>query len=395
MLIKLILIILISISTSALAFEPDLSINYPNFNKENFLDINKAQYDENLNEQWYHTENGWRISSHSLTTDLLYLNSEIKLVNELSDRVAVRVNYQQEIFYTEKDIEAPQLELEIKPSDKYPITTSLIGTTDYNKTKSELGLAFTVGKRTASYFRLSDLVVDYYFNEKTNSPSSYLKQQHITSINSAYYWSENIYLRFDYSYYSPMDFLYDDLLTHFKHKGYEYDGFIKYKTNTNNSYKLSIKGFEFNKSITGTTNQGQDLSYHSVDIKWLARQQHTHPMTFGYRDDDFSNDIFSTTTFASVLDYPFSSRQIYSTIEHQYAANKSWKLGLYIGMTKEPNDFNNPDSDKRVYEGKFDITWAYHAKNKKSAVYVHFALNLDDLENDPGDGGGVTYQSTF
>lgn len=74
----------------------------------------------------------------------------------------------------------------------------------------------------------------------------------------------------------------------------------------------------------------------------------------------------------------------------------SWQPGLYIGNTNEPNDFYLPDEDHSdETESKLNFVWAHHAADKKASFFFHISLNLDDLANDPGDDGGMTYQSTF
>ncbi|MCK5335921.1 MAG: hypothetical protein KAQ67_07155 [Gammaproteobacteria bacterium] len=392
------LFVLISLlySLQSQAFDNDFSINRPNFNTENFLDISYVQFSDQLDEQWYQTENGWRIASHSLTKNLLYTNTEVKLFNELSDSVNIRLNYQQEVYYIEKDIPSPQLEVEIRPYSDYEISFSIIGTAEYQKKNSELGAAITFGKLTSNFLRLSDITVDNYFNEKNDSLALYLKDPHIRTIETAYQWSPSLNARFKFSDFSPMEFLYNDQVTLFEHQGYQYDGFIKYKLNKGNIFKLSIKGFETDKSITGTTNQSQQLKYNSIDLKWMTHQQQPYQLTFGFRDDHFTNEIINTTNSNIELDYLFTTRQIYSAIHHPYTTLKAWELGLYLGLTKEPNDFENPGADfSRVYESKLTTSWIFHSKNKKSSIFLHLSWDLDGTIKDPGDGGGITYQSTF
>ena len=394
--IKNILIIVFLYSFNASAFDIDDSIIWPNFNTENFLDINYVQFRDQLEEQWYLAENGWRVSDHSLTSDLLYTNTEVKFFNEFSDYVNIRFNYRQELYFTDYDILTPQLEVEIKPFSGHEISISIIGTAEYRKEKSDLGLAITFGKLTSNFIRLSEMTVDYFYNEKTYTQAIFYNYQQIRTVDTAYKWSPSVNVRFKFSDFSPMEFLYSDQATLFEHQGYQYDGFIKYKSNKDNTFKLSIKGFETDKSITGTTNQSQQLKYDSFDLKWLTHQRQPYQLTFGLRDDHFTNEITDTTNSNTILDYLFTSRQIYSTVYHAYTTQKAWELGLYIGLTKEPDDFNNPDYDfSHVYESKLATHWVYHSKNKRSSIFLNASWDLDGTINDPWDGGGITYQSTF
>ncbi|MDH5394561.1 MAG: hypothetical protein OEY11_15360 [Gammaproteobacteria bacterium] len=384
------------LSLQASAFDNDYSINSPNFNTENFLDIHYVQFTESLNDQWYRAENGWRISGHSLTTDLLYSQTEIKLNNQLSERVNLRLKLQQEVFYTEKDHPPLNLEVESRLFSDYPISASLLGTAEYKKAGSDLGLAVTFGNLTSNFFRYSEITVDYFHNQKNDSPAVYLKQQHLRTIELAWQGSSAWQLRLKLNDASPMHFLYSDQITLFKHQATEYNGVIKYKFNNNNSLKLLLKGFAINKSISGTVAKEQTLNYDTVDLKWLTRQQQAYAFTFGYRQDLFSNNIIDTSNTSSLLDYPFSTRQVYSTLHHPYSQQKAWELGLYLGLTREPNDFYNPELDNsHVYESKLASSWIYQAKNKSSTIFLHISWDLDGSIEDPADGGGITYQSTF
>lgn len=90
---KLIFLLGFLYSLNAIAFDNDYSINRINFNSENFLDINSVQPDETANEQWYRSENGVRVTAHSLSGDLLYSSTEIKLKNTLSDLINIRIDF--------------------------------------------------------------------------------------------------------------------------------------------------------------------------------------------------------------------------------------------------------------------------------------------------------------
>lgn len=389
-------LVLYSISGITLAQHDDFSIIRPNLNTEHYLDINKAEFDEGMSDDWYQTDNGWRISSHSLTTDQTYLHTQIKLHHELSDYASMHLNYDQEIEHRDEDLQPPGLEFEVRPVPRYPISVSIVGSFQYEKSHSEQGGAITYGDRKASFIRYAYIAIDKYYNQKIYDDSRYITPQHSRQLESAYHWSDNLYAWLSYRQFTPMEFLFDDQVTQFEHQGSDYEAFIKYKHDKDNHYKIRIKGFDIEQSQTGTTNERQQLNYQSIDLKWLLRQSHAYRYSAGLRYDKFTNNIFSTLTDAEVLDYPFRTRQIYSTMTHQYHAQKSWELGLYLGLTNELNDFELPDEDhSEVTETKLNFVWGYYSVNKRAAAFLHISFNLDNFSEDPGDGGGLTYQSTF
>jgi len=318
------------------------------------------------------------------------------LHHELSEYASMRLNYDQQIELFDKNLQPPGLEFEVRPVPRYPVSISLVGSFQFEKSGSEQGFAITYGDRTKNYIRYTNTAVDKYHNQKTGDASHYITPPHVRLLESAYHWSPKLYAWFQYKRFTPMDFVFADLITSFEHQGHQYDGFIKYKRDKDNHYKVRIKGLDIEQSKTGTVNEAQQLKYHSVDLKWLLRQSHAFRYSAGFRYDKFSNDIFSSLTDTQVLDYPFRTRQIYSTMTHQYHAQKSWELGLYLGLTNEPNDFLNPTEDhSEVVETKLNFVWGYYSINKRAAAFVHISFNLDDFNEDPGDGGGLTYQSTF
>lgn len=388
-------------SLSAAAFDNDFTINRPNLDVENFLDINNVRFEESFNELWYQSANGWRMTGHSLTTDLLQIDTEVKLMDELSDAVNVHFNYKQEIFYADKPIEDSRLEFEFMPFDR-PLSISFISTVNYRKANVDMGIALTYGQRTANYLRLQEIVVDPLFNQKNSDPAidqaSYTDFQHIWSIDGAYQWDERFAIRFDLKDLSELVYNFDDQVSQLTHGGYEYEASFKYKHSRDDSWILSLKGFKTDKSLTATGSaQVQQLEYNAVDLKWLTRQSRPYQFTAGIRDDNLTNDISDIINASNNLDYSFRTTQVYSTVQHAYREYRTWNVGLYIGLTQEPNDFNLVDTsaNDNIYQGQLRTSWIFSSKDKKSNLQLHLTFNLDRLRDDPGDGVGLSYQSVF
>ena len=86
-----------------LAFDDDFEINDINLNEENFLDIKAHRYRKSLEYRWFDNTSGWRINAASLDSDLTFVQTELKLQNELSEYVDIRLQVEQEVFYADKD----------------------------------------------------------------------------------------------------------------------------------------------------------------------------------------------------------------------------------------------------------------------------------------------------
>ncbi|MDH5423535.1 MAG: hypothetical protein OEY29_00905 [Gammaproteobacteria bacterium] len=388
-------------SLQALALDNFYAISRSNFNIENFLDINSVQFDDAMQEQWHQFENGWRMTGHSLTADLLYSHIDVKLKNELSQPVNVYLRYQQQDFYYDKPLSSAEFELEVRPFNT-AIGFSVISTVDYQKALADIGFAITLGQRSGDFLQFKNIAIDPLFNQKRSGPeldqASYSDTQHKISIEAAYQWSPSLKTHFLISDLSPMLFNFNDQISTFSHQGYQYDASVRYQHNNDHYWRLRFNGFKDDKSLTSTgSQQQQQISYHSVNLQWLFHQTRPYQYSLGLRDDRFSNDIRDALMNSNNLDYRFSTTQIYSTMQHFYQPETAWNLGIYIGLVHEPFDENETDTAvfARQYQSQLRVSWLYLAKNKKSRFKIHGSLNLDDIIDDPGDGLGLTWQSVF
>ena len=395
------LVILFLYSLNAFAFDNDYTIHRTNFNLENFLDINSVQPNAATIEQWHRSETGWRITSHSLSGDLLYSSSEIKFKSDLSERVNFHLYLKDEFFYVDKPNQTPSFEFEYTPF-KYALSFSIISTVDYQKAETDMGIAVTLGQRTGNYLQIKDITIDPLFDEKNSDPlidqASYTKNQHILNIESAYQWDSQYQMRLLLRDLSEMNFIFDDQITTFTHSGYEYDISLMYQKNKNEVWRLQMKGFRTDKTLNTTGSaQIQQLNYQSADLQWMIRQNRPYKYLFGIRDDVFDNDISDAINNSNNLDYRFSTTQIYSSVQHAYNENREWNVGVYVGLTREPYDFTQTDTAifARQYQSQLRLSWIINSKDRKSLFKIHGSLNLDDIIDDPGDGLGVTYQSVF
>lgn len=398
---KLIYILCFLYSLNTQAFDNDYAIHRINFNSENFLDINSVQYDNHSNEQWHRSENGLRITAHSLSGDLLYSHTEIKLKSTLSDLINIRIEFKEAFFYVDKPHSSPLFEIEVSPFNN-DLSISLINTVDYRKAESDIGLAITLGQRTGNYLRVKDLIVDPLFNDKNSDPyidqASYTKNQHMLGMESAYHWNEKYSLRFFISDLSKMIFNFDDQITHFIHSGHQYNAHINYQKNEHETWLFEVKGFQTNKTLTTpTSHQIQQLNYNAINLQWLIRQNQPYQYSFGIRDDHFNNEINDDLNSSNNTRYRFKTTQIYSTVQHIYNVDKAWDIGIYIGLTREPYDVDQSNTAifSHLYQSQLRLSWVIHSKNRRSRFKIHGSLNLDDIIDDPGDGLGITYQSTF
>ncbi len=397
---KLIVTVCITASSSCVwAFDDDISINMRNFKNENFIDIKAYQFRQSLQQQWYDTENGFRITAGSLDVDRLTLQSELRLKHSLSDSVDVRLHHEEESFYGLKPYARPLLELATHPWQT-PLEFSLLASPAYDKRQADLGFAIAFGLRPRNYLRFSWLEQDYYYNEKNAFDSSrYQQSPQVLGIEGDYWFGERLRSRFLWQESKPVTLLNPDENLVFEHRSKQLNLTLDYHYQADSLFGLHYNGFEVDKALQDTQqDRSQVLGFDSIDVYWTRFFATDDELTLGSQFDDFDNQLRDVISAGEQFDYTFSTWQVYGTFYHNYSANAAWDLGLYIGDTKEAKNFlqaDKTDGESNSIEAKLRTSWEYHSLDRKGVLIIHFGFNLDNLANDPGDGGGISYQVVF
>ncbi|MDH5359995.1 MAG: hypothetical protein OEX03_05485 [Gammaproteobacteria bacterium] len=357
-------------------------------------------YDEALEEQWIRADNGLRMTGHSLSQDLLYTSSELKLNNKISDRISVVFNLEHEVFYYDQSLQDPKIEVAYRPLQS-DMSLSFISTTDYIKSEVDMGGAVTWGRSTGNFLRLEQITVDPLFNEKNSEPSindaEYKDFQDQVRLKAAYQWGL-FELYIDYVNMSNMSFVFDDKITNYTHSGYTYNSYLKYAISSENTIKLTGHGFKSDVTLSdAVSDQHERLDYGSINIKWITRSFTKERLVFGMRFDEFRNKIVDPLNSSNNLDYSFSATQLYTSYKYSYGMHKAWDFGVYMAEVREPYDETKSpvDINRQSYQSQFRASWIQTSPNNKSSLQFHVSVNLDDLVNDIGDGVGMTYHSIF
>lgn len=385
-------------SNGALAFDDDPTINDTGLRAEAFLDIKAYEFSKVLQQQWNNSVNGWRMTGGSLDRNRLFLQTDFRLKESLSDHLSVGLQLDQETFYAIKPFPRPLLEIEVQPWSA-PIEFSLLGTAALDKREADIGGAVTYGHRPWNYFRVVWLSQDYFYNTKNVFDQSYyVKKPQEVRIDTAYYFNERIAGRFYWERSEPMEFVKNDG-SDFFHNSNNYKIELNYYLPTHAWYGLTFRGFSVDKALQESAQyQQQMLSFNSLDLYWVTLAVPDWQITFGTEGDEFGNRLRNKTDENESFYYKLKTWQLYSVLHHDYSVHKAWELGLFVGYSNETTDYllsYNKDLALRKVEAKLRTSWEYHSYDKKKTLIFHFTFNLDDLIRDPGDGGGMTFQSTF
>lgn len=384
---------------SASAFDNDTEINDINMVEENFLDIKAHRFRKSLEYQWYDNTTGWRMIGASLDGDLAFIQAEVKLQHELSKYVNFRLEINHEVFYADKKFPLPTTEVEIYPwAGSFGF--SLLTTPAFAKRDIDLGVALIWGRRPWNYMRFEYVDVDSNYNKKNISDNtSYSKDPRDIKLEGAYQFGEHYKLRFNIKHETPLELINTDNNGLFKHKGYEYFLLLDYQPVADSVLGITINGFTLDKSgIETGQNKQQATDYISVDAYWVQGMGKQYELRFGTQYDHITNDVRDFITTNNDLDYLLKTLQVYATAYHRYSEHMAWDFGLYVGDVEEKQSFLNENNRSTLNDGieaKFRTGFEYSSSDGRSSLQFNLSLNVDDLFNDPTDGGGISFQSVF
>jgi len=382
-----------------LAVDNDPEISDINLNEENFLDIKAHRFRKSLEYQWFDYLSVWRITSASLDGDLAFVQNELKLQRDLSEYVNVRLEIMQEVFYADEDFVIPTAEIEIYPWAG-DLGFSLLGTPAYEKREMDLGVAVIWGRRPWNYTRFEYIDVDALYNEKNVSDNTfYSKQPKAMKLNGNYEFGGHYKLRFSISRDKPRELVDPDNNGIFKKEASDYYLLFDYQPVPDSAIGITINGFTLDKSSIQTgQNQQQATDYISADVYWVKGMGKLYELRLGTQYDHITNDIRDFITTENDLDYFMKTLQVYTTAYHRFNENMAWDLGLYIGQVEERQNYlqdNSRNTLNKSVEAKFRMGFEYSSSDGRSSLQFNLSLNADDPFKDPGDGGGISFQSVF
>lgn len=383
----------------ALAFDNDFSINDINLNEENFLDIKAHRFRKSLDYAWYDSTSGWRFTGASLDQDLAFTQIELKLQKELSEYVNIRLATEQEVFYADKEFAIPSAEFEIYPwAGNFGF--AFLGTPGYEKRTIDLGVALIWGRRPWNYTRFEYLDVDTFYNQKNVTDNTFYGEEPKTmKLEGAYQIAGHYKLRFSVKHDSALEFIDPDNNSLFKHDGDDYYLLFDYQLAPDSVVGITVNGFSLDKSISQTTeNLQQATDYISTDIYWVQGMGKKYEIRLGSQYDYITNDIRDFITSSNDLAYYMKTLQVYSTAYHRFSEHMAWDLGLHVGLVEERQNYLYDDSRDTLNDGveaKFRMGFEYASSDGRNTLQLNISLNVDDIISDPGDGGGISFQSLF
>jgi len=400
-LITLLIISLTTLVEPALAFDDDKNISDVSLKDESFLDINAHAFRKSLDLTWFNTLNGWRMGGGSTSTNRAFLQTDIRMNQQLSRNFQFGIDWQYEQIYAPAAIPLPLVFADVYPLSGYDVGVSFLGTPAHDKRQSDLGYALTIGRKPTDYLRFSWLKVDMTYNDKNEFDDSYYEKtgrllmlQGAYRVNSA--WEVHLDMKKD----TPLDFVFDDQTSHFEHEGYDYKLHLIYRRSAHQVAGINyLSNFVDKHLLESSSDRQQQIEYKSWDIYWIENHfRKSQELTVGLRYDNFLEQLHDVLNNSEDYEFSLTTWQAYTSLFYSYATHQAWDAGLYLGWSERSKTFllSNPASyDDEGIQSKLRLSWQYHSLDKASVLLISMSFNLDDLRNDPGDGGGRYFQNQF
>lgn len=365
---------------------------------ETFLDISANTFRKSLNLTWLNTLNGWRMGGGSANAERLFLQTHVKVNNQVSEKLNFGFDLEQDDFYAKKPLQPLLLFADVYPFSSTDIGFSFLGTASAHKKESDLGFALTFGRRPTNYLRLSWLSTDHYFNEKNDVDEAYYAESGQTIIlQSSYILPNHWELHLDWRRQTPSDYVFDDQVSRFKNDSYDYKTTVIYHFSQHRFAGIDLRAMNDTKSLMEiTSNEAQDIDYRLLDLYWVNGIGQAYELTMGVRHDDFEEKFKDRLDLTNDYNFQLRTTHAYSALHHDYSTHQAWDLGLYVGRSERNTIYpasGKPDETNEGVQAKLRTSWEYHSADKSSQLLFSFSLNLDGLDNDPTDGGGIYFQS--
>ncbi len=396
----LLLAMLVFTNSASMASDNDREITDVHLFDETFLDISSNAFRKSLNLVWFDTLSGWRMGGGSTNAERLFLATHLKVNHQLSEKFYFGFDLEQDDFYTEKPLQPLLLFADVYPFSSTDIGFSFLGTASVDKKESDLGFALTFGRRPSNYVRLSWLSTDHYFNEKNDEDDSYYAESGSTiMLQSSYNLTNHWDLHLDLRRNTPSDYVFDDQVSHFEYESYNYRATIIYHFNRHRFAGIDLRAMNDTRALTEpTSDEAQDIDYALLDLYWVNGVNQDYELTVGLRYDNFEEQFRDQLNQANNYNFRFWTAQVYSSLYHDFTTHQAWDLGLYVGWSERNKVYvtsSNLDDLNEGVEAKLRTSWEYHSADKVSSLRFSISFNLDDLIDDPTDGGGIYFQSQF
>lgn len=398
--LQLLLLVMFFSMEALLAYDGDRSINTPDFNRENFLDLKSYEFSRRQELRWRGADNAFRVAGGSLNLDFLYSDLQIKFRKDLDERFKVQYRAEKQEFYAIKPLRH-LLDVSYQVWGNWHL--SLIGFPTYDKRDGDFGYGVTYGDVRRNFIRLRYLSQDVYYNDKNFEKDYYEIEPTEQEITFQHTFGPH-WVNFRLNAHSYSEQFYPTEQLTFAQQGHEGKLDAEFFRNSNYGvWGVKSQFFVFEKSRLSDTpdlaeeDRQQLLEYHALDLFVDSIRDGLDAMV-GARFDVFRNHLRDYYEPEASVDYLIRSSQIYAVFNHPWKPHLHVNAGLYLGDTLEDFDYlltQQSDKTEAATESKLRLSLDWLSLSQETVARFSSTWNLDNLFGDFWDGGHMSLQTEF
>lgn len=408
LLLWIILLQVVQVAPFTYAFDGDFRLNDPNFQSENFLDIQSYLPFNFPDHSWDTSPRGFRLVEGSLTLDESYMQQEVKWMQQLNAEFSLQYHALGESVYARKSLKH-RLWLDWL---KHGLALGVNAFPPINRLPSQAGVQVGWGHWHQNHGRIG-------YTEHGQNGQTHGSLKLDWSLREVW-WSFQLQtrqagqLRFWGHHHHRFQVQLLDEQQEFEHEGQE--SHLKFTNTRFQGLELEIlaqikredKTLLPVKDSTSGSLQEEDgvlygrqlIGYETLSVLINKSQWQGH-WRAGLRLDQVVNRLRPEADYGVWKNYRIESWQ--AVLEfHRRWSGPQWEMGLYAGESLEVDQQRGlsgtnlaKDEAKRLPQSKFRLGWQWNTMEDSLAVGLITTWNLDTFADTFWDGGGFHLSGQF
>lgn len=378
--------------TAAPGFDGSTELREVRISAETFLDLNANDFRRTLEPAWLGADSGWRMGGASISSSRLLVRTQLKARHRLGAPLDLGLELEQSDLFFPRPAADPLVNLDWYPWPAREAGFSVIGTPTADKRRSDLGLGAIWGRSAKRRFRLDWLSSDHFYNQKNDIDASrYQRDSDVLRLRATRLaptgWSLDLDLRRE----TPLELLLDGNTDQFTHSASDYRVQALHRREDQMLTGIRLRSQGERRGLRDSLTQArQRWLHHSLELFRVRPGRESGERTDGIRYDEFDERLIPDPV-GTAETVRLRTLQVYTSWLRPASAETAWDLGLYLGWS----ELRAAETSDNGLQAKLRTGWQFNAADGDSVLVLNISFNLDDFADDPGDGGGIWFQTRF
>jgi hypothetical protein len=396
-------VLLLSPGSLFAQFNGDFTIERYFLNSENFLDWKAYQPSIPWRYEWYFAPNGFRLTVGSISMYRFYNTHEIRLETAIGRNLIVLYEQHEDAFYGPDPIDR---QAELRFGRK--IAGSIIGFPEHDKKLTQMGYAFSWGKRRdRSYVQVSYLEQYSLYNEKNANTDNnvrdrlYERLPVMTRLDLQHFWNDRLFLKLDHRHVDRAVMRVDEPAQQQTYQGadtqltIDWHGRNGWIVGITARSKTDDRSHEPDTASAVTPDLSQQLALRWADAYLMMPFRRNDLLTVGLMDSLFENRIDSALPEQRYW-FRLTTQQLYGFWERVRSDWFRWVFSAQVGQARLNRSFLGQTEAPLIepIESKFGVGFVM-AEAERYRFYVNTTWSPDRLDEKQWDGGNVQVQFLF